>query len=50
MARKKTVGFSEVEESVTSITRDENGLISQPKINYVFDDNGFVDWRKMAKV
>ena len=50
MARKKTVGFSEVEESVTSITRDENGLISQPKINYVFDDNGFEDWRKMAKV
>ena len=49
MARKKTVGFSEVEESVTSITRDENGLISQPKVDYVFDDRGFVDWRKMVK-
>ena len=50
MAKKKTVGFAEVEESVTSITRDENGLISQPKVDYVFDDRGFVDWRKMAKV
>jgi hypothetical protein len=49
MARKKTVGFSKVEESVTSITRDENGLISQPKVDYVFDDRGFVDWRKMVK-
>ena len=49
MARKKTVGFSQVEEAVTSIVRDDNGLISQPKIDYVFDERGFVDWRKMVK-
>lgn len=49
MARKKTVGFSQVEESITSIRRDENGLISQPKVDYVFDDSGFINWRKMAK-
>ena len=49
MARKKTVGFSQVEESITSIQRDENGLISQPKVDYVFDDSGFINWRKMAK-
>ncbi len=49
MARKKTVGFSEVEDTVTSIVRDESGLISQPKVDYVFDDRGFVNWRKMVK-
>jgi hypothetical protein len=47
--KKKRVGFAEVEASVTSIERDENGLISQPKVEYVYDDRGFVDWRKMVK-
>jgi hypothetical protein len=50
MARKKTVEPAEVESSVASIERDENGLISQPKIEYIFDDRGFVNWRKMVKV
>ena len=48
MARKKRV--SETEVSITSIERDENGLISQPKVEYVFDDRGFVNWRKMVKL
>jgi len=50
MARKKTVEPAEVEAPVASIERDENGLISQPKIEYIFDDRGFVNWRKMVKV
>lgn len=49
MARKKTVGFKEVEADISTIERDEHGLISQPKIDYVFDDRGFIDWRKMVK-
>lgn len=49
MPKKKSVGFSEVEVSVSSIERDDNGLISQPKVDYVFDDRGFVNWRKMVK-
>ena len=31
------------------IERDENGLIKNPPVNYVFNDGGFVDWRKMIK-
>ena len=34
MPKKKSVGFSEVEVSVSSIERDDNGLISQPKVDY----------------
>ena len=50
-AKKKTVSFSEVEEasSVSSIVRDEHGLISEPKVEYVFSEDGFVNWRKMVK-
>jgi len=50
MPKKKTVGFSQVEVSATSIERDENGLISQPKVEYIFDEKGFVNWRKMVKL
>jgi hypothetical protein len=27
--------------------RDEDGLITEPKVEYSFDENGFIDWRKM---
>ena len=47
---KKKIGFSEVETQVaTSIKRDENGLITEPKVEYVFSEDGFIDWRKMVK-
>lgn len=31
----------------TSITRNEFGLLQN--VNYVFDSNGFIDWKKMVK-
>ena len=31
------------------IKRDANGLISDSSIKYVFNESGFVDWRKMVK-
>jgi hypothetical protein len=47
---KKKIGFSEVDTQVaTSIKRDENGLITEPKVEYVFSEDGFIDWRKMVK-
>jgi len=42
MARKKI-------HKVSSIERDENGLITRPAISYIFNEDGFVDWRKMVK-
>lgn len=36
-------------KKVTSIERDAHGLITQPKVDYVFGEDGFVDWRKMVK-
>lgn len=36
-------------KSVLKIERDENGLITQPKVDYIFNEDGFVDWRKMVK-
>ena len=32
-----------------AVDRDDSGLITQPEINYVFNDDGTVDWRKMVK-
>ena len=32
-----------------TIKRNEHGLIVNDSIEYVFDENGFVDWRKMIK-
>lgn len=32
-----------------AIKRDEYGLIEEPKTEYVFNESGFVDWRKMVK-
>jgi|TARA_Y100001963_G_scaffold159997_1_gene266870 hypothetical protein len=29
--------------------RDSSGLITQPKVDYVFNEDGTVDWRKMVK-
>ena len=31
------------------IVRNENGLITQPKIDYTFNEEGMIDWRKMIK-
>ena len=35
--------------SVKKIVRDENGLITQPKVEYIFTEEGSIDWRKMIK-
>lgn len=32
------------------IKRDKNGLISGDSVHYIFNENGFIDWRKMIKV
>ncbi len=42
MPRKKA-------ETRVATKRDESGLIVQPKIDYVFHEDGTVDWRKMVK-
>tara|TARA_B100000287_G_scaffold435457_1_gene503868 strand:- start:553 stop:1266 length:714 start_codon:yes stop_codon:yes gene_type:complete len=31
------------------IKRDENGLITGGSVDYVFNEDGFIDWRKMIK-
>lgn len=31
------------------IKRDDNGLISGTSVKYIFNDGGFIDWRKMLK-
>jgi len=31
------------------IERDADGLIKSPQINYIFNDRGQIDWRKMIK-
>ena len=42
MPRKKA-------ETRVATKRDDSGLITQPKIDYVFNEDGTVDWRKMVK-
>ena len=32
------------------IKRDKHGLISGGSVNYIFNEDGFIDWRKMIKV
>jgi hypothetical protein len=32
-----------------SLKRDKHGLITSPKIDYVFNEDGLIDWRKMVK-
>lgn len=34
-------------KGIVRIKRDKDGLITEPKVDYVFDENGFIDWRKM---
>lgn len=34
---------------IVKTKRDEDGLIVQPKVNYVFNEDGMIDWRKMVK-
>jgi hypothetical protein len=31
------------------IKRDDNGLITDKSVDYVFNEGGFIDWRKMVK-
>ncbi|MAF42973.1 MAG: hypothetical protein CMI54_02215 [Parcubacteria group bacterium] len=31
------------------IKRDDNGLITGGSVNYIFNEDGFIDWRKMIK-
>ena len=33
--------------ALVRVKRDEDGLITEPKVEYSFDANGFIDWRKM---
>lgn len=42
MPRKKT-------EVRVATKRDSSGLITQPEVNYIFNEDGTVDWRKMVK-
>jgi hypothetical protein len=42
MPRKKA-------ETRVATKRDESGLIIQPKVDYLFNEDGTVDWRKMVK-
>ena len=35
--------------SIVRVERDADGLIRQPKVDYIFNEDGFVDWRKMVK-
>lgn len=42
MPRKKA-------ETRIATKRDESGLIIQPKVDYLFNEDGTVDWRKMVK-
>ena len=32
------------------IKRDKNGLISGDSVDYIFNESGFIDWRRMIKV
>ena len=35
-------------KKLTKIIRnEETGLITQPKVNYIYDENGLIDWRSM---
>ncbi len=39
--------MSKKAETLVRIKRDQDGLITEPKVDYAFDSNGFIDWRKM---
>ena len=36
-------------QTTTQIKRDKNGLITQPNVDYIFNEDGLIDWRKMVK-
>ena len=36
-------------KAVLKTQRDDNGLIVTPKVEYVFNEDGMIDWRKMVK-
>jgi len=37
------------QKKIVTVSRDENGLIKTPQIDYIFNEDGFIDWRKMVK-
>ena len=39
--------MSNKSNGLVRIKRDKDGLITEPKVEYSFDANGFIDWRKM---
>ncbi len=39
--------MSKKANTLVRIKRDKDGLITEPKVDYTFDENGFIDWRKM---
>jgi hypothetical protein len=48
-AKKKTAKKEEPVGNPTARARNDLGLISDGSVDYVYDDNGLVDWRKMVK-
>ena len=36
-------------QTTTQIKRDKSGLITQPNVDYIFNEDGLIDWRKMVK-
>ena len=49
MAAKKKLIKKEAVGNPTARARNELGLISDGSVEYTYDDNGLVDWRKMVK-
>jgi hypothetical protein len=47
-AKKKSIETTEAVGNPTARSRNKNGLISDDSVNYTYDDNGLVDWRKMV--
>jgi hypothetical protein len=47
MAAKKTVAKEKTKSKPFSLERDERGLLTS--VDYVYNEDGFVDWRKMIK-
>jgi len=49
VAHNRGMTKKRLSSSIVRVERDTDGLIRQPKVDYVFNEDGFVDWRKMVK-
>jgi hypothetical protein len=49
MAAKKKPIKKEAVGNPTARARNDHGLVSDGSVEYTYDDNGLVDWRKMVK-